>query len=370
MRIQKLTLYDWRNYSHISAEFVPGVNLLVGDNAQGKTNLLEAIVYLSQGASFRTRTQGELIRLNADFCDIQAEFESEERMQTMRAVIFNGRRPKQLYLNGVKKKSSAELAGVLPTVLFCPEDLLVLKSGAQARRRLIDHALCQLRPNYAASVQEYGRCLEQKSRILKDCAAMPGLLEILPDYNERLARLGAAIIYYRARYIKALDEAAGGYHKDFSGNREELTLAYHTVSTVEDAFAPPEQLYEWLCQHQASHARAERESGQCLSGPHKDDMEASLNGMSVKSFGSQGQTRTAAISLKLAERTLLCRQLGQEPILLLDDVLSELDAGRQDFVLNQLKDGQVFITCCEKDRLTDLGRVYTVDRGCIHEADM
>lgn len=365
MRLKSLTLYDWRSYVCTQAEFVPGVNLLVGDNAQGKTNLLEAIVYLSQGQSFRTRAQAELIRIGAEFADLSAAIACADREKTMRSVIFSGRRPRQLYLNGVKKKSAAELAGIMPTVLFCPEDLLVLKSGAQARRRMIDHALCQLRPVYAQAVQEYSRCLEQKGRILKDYKVQPGLWEVLPEYNEQLARLGATIIYYRARYLRALDEAARSYHSEFSGGKETLRLGYRTVSTVDDPFAAPQMLYEWLRAHQESHLLAERESGQCLSGPHKDDIDAALNDMSVKSYGSQGQTRTAAISLKLAERELMCRQLGEEPILLLDDVLSELDAGRQDFVLNKLREGQVFITCCEKDRLTALGRVYTVENGKI-----
>jgi len=365
MRIKNLTLYDWRNYTHMAAEFVPGVNLLVGDNAQGKTNLLEAIVYLSYCQSFRTRAQTELIHFGAEFADLRADLISGEREQTLRAVLFCGRRPRQLYLNGVKKKNSGEICGILPTVLFCPEDLLVLKSGAQARRRMTDHILCQLRPIYANAIQEYGRCLEQKSRILKDFHVEPGLLEILPEYNERLAQLGATIIYYRARYLKALGEAAGAYHGEFSACREALTLHYQTVSTVQDSFAGGQQLYEWLREHQERHEGAEKESGQCLSGPHKDDFEVALNDLSVKSYGSQGQIRTAAISLKLAERELLRRQLGEEPILLLDDVLSELDTGRQDFVLNQLREGQVFITCCEKNRFTNLGRVYTVENGTV-----
>ena len=363
MRIDSLSLYDWRSYAFAQAAFAPGVNLLVGDNAQGKTNLLEAVVYLSQGQSFRTRTQAELVRIGAEFADLQARIASREREQSLRAVIFASRRPRQLYVGGVRKKSAAELSGVLPTVLFCPEDLLVLKSGAAARRKMIDHTLCQLRPAYAAAVQEYARCLEQKGRILKDHADKPGLLEILPEYNERMAALGAQIIFYRARYVKALDEAARAYHAQFSGDREVLTLQYQTVSTVGDVFAEAPRLYEWLREHQERHARAELESGQCLSGPHKDDLLAELGGLSVRSYGSQGQTRTAAISLKLAERQLLRRQLGEEPVLLLDDVLSELDAGRQDFVLNQLNEGQVFITCCETDRFTTLGQVFRVENG-------
>ena len=369
MKLRKLTLYDWRSYGCAEAEFAPGVNLLVGENAQGKTNLLEAIVYLSQGQSFRTRTQAELVRIGAEFADLRAELDGEDRTQTLRAVIFASRRPRQLYVGGVKKKSGAELAGILPTVLFCPEDLQVLRAGAQARRRLIDHTLCQLRPAYAAAVLEYGRCLERKSRILRDRELQPGLMEILPEYNERMARLGARIIFYRARYIQALDEAARACHGEFSGGRETLRLRYQSVSNIGDVFAPEEALYGLLCEHQRSHARAELESGQCLSGPHKDDLIAELNGLAVKSYGSQGQTRTAAISIKLAERELMRRNLGEEPILLLDDVLSELDAQRQDYVLNRLGDGQVFITCCETDRVTQLGRVYRVENGGVRATD-
>ena len=367
MKLKNLTLYDWRSYVQAEAAFAPGVNLLVGENAQGKTNLLEAIVYLSQGQSFRTRSQAELVRLGAEFADLQADLHDEERTQSLRAVIFASRRPRQLYVGGVKKKSGADLAGLLPTVLFCPEDLQVLRAGAQARRRLIDHTLCQLRPAYAAALLEYGRCLERKSRILKDHMLQPGLLEVLPEYNERLARLGARIIHYRARYVQALDEAARICHGDFSGGKETLTLTYQSVSNIEDVYAPEETLCDLLREHQKSHARAELESGQCLSGPHKDDMLAALNGLSVRSYGSQGQTRTAAISIKLAERELMRRRLGQEPLLLLDDVLSELDAQRQDYVLNRLGDGQVFITCCETDRITALGKVYRVENGQIAE---
>ena len=368
MKLKKLSLYDWRSYVYAEAVFAPGVNLLVGENAQGKTNLLEAIVYLSQGQSFRTRAQTELVRLGAEFADLQAELFDEERSQSLRAVIFAARRPRQIYVGGVKKKTNADLAGLLPTVLFCPEDLQVLRAGAQARRRLIDHTLCQLRPAYAAALLEYGRCLERKSRILKDHMLQPGLLEVLPEYNERMARLGAQIIHYRARYVQALDEAARSCHNEFSGGRESLGLAYHSVSNIDDVFASEEEIYDRLREHQQSHERAELESGQCLSGPHKDDLIATLNGLSVRSYGSQGQTRTAAISIKLAERELMRRRLGQEPVLLLDDVLSELDAQRQDYVLNRLGNGQVFITCCETDRVTELGQVFRVENGTVSEA--
>ena len=363
MRLLDLKLRDFRNYESLELEFDPGVNLIVGSNAQGKTNLLEAVCYAGSGRSFRTQKQGELIRFHADFAEIEAQVHAEERQQSLRWVLFSGARPRQIYRNGAKKKSASEIAGVLPTVLFCPEDLMVLKSGAAARRRLGDQALCQLRPNYDAALTEYNRILDQKSRILKDHFEYPGVLEVLPVYNARLCQVGALLISYRARFYDSLGRAAARYHSQFSGGAEEFRLEYRTVSTVKDPFAPVARLTQDLYDHLDSHYRAELESGQCLTGPHKDDFDVSLSGINLKAYGSQGQTRTAAISLKLAQRELMGREWGEEPVLLLDDVLSELDQSRQDFVLNQIVTGQVFITCCEPGRFTRLGKTIEICQG-------
>ena len=248
-------------------------------------------------------------------------------------------------------------------MLFCPEDLMVLKTGASARRRLGDQALCQLRPNYEAALTEYNKILEQKNRILKDRYENPALLQILPEYNTRLCQVGALIISYRARFFDALGKAASVYHKEFSGGAEEFSLTYKTVSNIRDPFAPVNELNELLQEHLESHERAELDSAQCLTGPHKDDFDISLSGMSLKSYGSQGQVRTGTISLKLAQRELMAKQTGEMPLLLLDDVLSELDPGRQDFVLNQISEGQVFITCCEPGRFTKLGKTIEIRKG-------
>ena len=367
MRLNKLNLQNFRNYEQLSLEFEPGVNLIVGNNAQGKTNLLEAVSYTGSGKSFRAQKTAEMIRFGADFAEIDAEVFAQNRDQELRYVLFSGSRPRQIWRNGAKKKSASELAGVLPTVLFCPEDLMVLKTGAAQRRRLGDHALCALRPNYDAALTEYNRILDQKSRILKDHFDNPALLEILPEYNTRLCQVGALLISYRARFYDSLGKAAAVYHNQFSGGAEEFSLQYQTVSTVLDPFAPVQQLTSDLLDHLQRHYRAEIESGQCLTGPHKDDFDVTLSGMSLKAFGSQGQTRTAAISLKLAQRELMGREAGEMPVLLLDDVLSELDPGRQDFVLNQIDKGQVFITCCEPGRFTKLGQTIQIHKGQVIE---
>ena len=365
MQLNNILLRNFRNYADLFLDFDPGVNLIVGDNAQGKTNLLEAISYLGSGRSFRAQKTSEMVRFGEDFADIAGNIFAEGRNQTLRWVIFNGSRPRQIFRNGAKKKTAGEIAGVLPTVLFCPEDLMVLKTGAAQRRRLGDHALCQLRPNYDAALTEYNRILDQKSRILKDHFDNPAVLEILPEYNARLCQVGALLISYRARFYESLGKEAGKFHGQFSGGAEDFALEYKTVSTVSDPFASISKLTEDLQDHLQRHYRAELETGQCLTGPHKDDFSVSLSGIDLKSYGSQGQTRTAAISLKLAQRELMAREMGEEPVLLLDDVLSELDAGRQDFVLNQIVSGQVFITCCEPGRFTKLGKTIQVSKGTI-----
>lgn len=363
MNISSLELRSFRNYEDVCMEFDPGVNLIVGQNAQGKTNLLEAISYLGSGKSFRAQKTAEMIRFSDDFTQLTGSINSQGRSQTLRWILFPGQKPRQLFLNGVKKKSAGEIVGVLPSVLFCPEDLMILKTGSSQRRRFGDNILCQLRPNYEAALSEYNRILEQKGKILKDHFENPALLEILPEYNSRLCQVGALLISYRARFYEALGRKAGVFHNRFSGGREEFALEYKTVSTVRDPMASVSALQEDLYAHLQSHYRAELESGLCLTGPHKDDFTITLSGVDLKAFGSQGQTRTAAISLKLAQRELMRREFGEEPVLLLDDVLSELDAGRQDFVLNQISQGQVFITCCEPGRFTQLGKTMEIDHG-------
>ena len=238
---------------------------------------------------------------------------------------------------------------------------------AAERRRFLDGAICQLRPRYAQALAEYGRLYDHKTRILRDWPERPSLLDTLDDFNLRMAQTGAIVVHYRAHFIKRLRERAPAIHREFSGGREELTVSYRTVKTVSDPFGDHKLLVLQLLEHQREHHYAEISSRQCLSGPHKDEIEVQLDGISARSYASQGQTRTAALSLKLAAREIHKEIIGEYPILLLDDVLSELDPKRQEYVLNRLGSGQVFITCCEEDRLHSLlkGNVYRVSDGVI-----
>lgn len=365
MNLHTLQLTHFRNYQSINIDFHPKVNVIVGRNAQGKTNLLEAISYLSGARSHRARFDRDLIQFDQPRATISARFLANGRDVTLEAVLQRGTR-RQLSYNGVKLKTLGELSGLLPSVLFCPEDLHLVREGAGVRRRFLNDCICQLRPRYANALSEYRRLLEHKTRILRDAADKHTLMYVLDDYSTRLAQCGAILISYRAHFVKRLNECAPLIHADCSGG-ETLGLDYQTVSTVTDPQGSQKAIYAQLLEHQASHRKAELESRTCLSGPHKDDLMLTINGTSAKDYASQGQTRTAALSLKLAAREIFFEETGHWPLLLLDDVLSELDRRRQEFILNRIDRGQVFVTCCEveKKELLLQGQVFHIENGSL-----
>ncbi|MBQ5515022.1 MAG: DNA replication/repair protein RecF [Oscillospiraceae bacterium] len=370
MRIDSIELEGFRNYESARAEFLPGVNVIIGDNAEGKTNLLEAIYVIAAGRSFRAKSDKELIGFSKSEARIRAEGFAGERDRIVE-IIFRRLGRRSMLSNGVKLKSAAELGENMSAVLFCPEDLGLIREGAAVRRRLMDASLCQLRPRYAAALNLFNRAYEQKTRILRDSAEDPGLLELLDEYDDELARLSAELIHYRALFSRRLSNEAAKIHADFSGG-EELSIEYKTVSGIEDPTLPASQLYPMIMEHQIRHRTAERASRLCLTGAHKDDLIIKINGADARAFSSQGQARTAALSMKLAEREIHFSVMGEYPILLLDDVLSELDPGRQSFILNRIGGGQVFITCCEDDGVIAErtgGRVLTVKNGVIGGKD-
>ena len=368
MRIDTLRLEKFRNYGAAALRFDSAINVISGKNAQGKTNMMEAVYLLAGGRSFRTRFDRELIHFDCDFAKVSAEIFAADRVQNIEILLRKGL-PKQIRQNGVKKTAS-ELCGAVNAVLFSPDDLNLIREGASARRKLLDLAISQLRPGYAKLLADYRRIYENKTRLLRDYRDDPAMLDTLDVFSDGLARLSAKLIRYRASFARRLAEAAAPIHREFSGAAgETLEVRYATVGTVTDVTASEQTIYAQIMDHQRSHRDAELASGSCLTGAHKDDLEIDINGRPARSFASQGQTRTAALSLKLAEREIFLAETGEYPVLLLDDVLSELDTGRQEFVLNRIGGGQTLITCCEDEQIVRRtgGNVIFVENGAIVE---
>lgn len=364
MKVKRIALTGFRNYEFETVEFTDEINIISGNNAQGKTNLLESIYMLSSGKSFRTRFDREMVNFDYSSSMILADIYAHDRNQTISIELKPGSQ-KKILVNGVKK-SATELAGTLNTVLFSPDDLGLIKDGAAIRRRLLDNAISQIKPQYSDILSDFNKIYENKTRILKDWKDKPSLLDTLDEFSDGLCRCSAKLIRYRAAYTLRLAEQAKQIHSEFSSG-EELDIAYKTVSTVSDPLASEKDIYYEVLQHFEKHRQAELESQQCLTGIHKDDLEISINGNLARSYASQGQTRTAALSLKLAEREILLKETGEYPILLLDDVLSELDKKRQEFVLNRIGGGQTLISCCEDEDIVDRtgGKVIFVQSGRI-----
>ena len=364
MTVNELFLDGFRNYSSEAVQFNDGVNVITGRNAQGKTNLIEAIYYLAAGRSFRSASDKELISFDRETAFIRADIASSEREQTLETRLFRGRR-RELYANDVKLKKATELTGRLTAVLFCPDDLTIIKDGAAIRRKLMDSCLSQLRPGYFAALMEFNRLYEHKTRILKDYHEKPALLELLDDFDLRLAQQSARLIYYRAAFTKGLSARAAAIHEEFAGGSEALSISYKTVGRMDASGKKPEELLPELLEHQREHRNAELRSGMCLSGAHKDDLEIDINGMAARKYASQGQARTASVSVKLAERDIHHDDKGEYPVLLLDDVLSELDSKRQGFILDRIKHGQVFITCCDDTMVygSQNGKTLRIENG-------
>lgn len=365
MLIKNIELEAFRNYQDACAEFDDGINLITGSNAQGKTNLLEAIYFLTGAKSFRTRKDTELIEFHKDQASIMSDFTSGGRDQRLEISLKRTGR-KQIILNGVKKKNSAEISGCLCAILFCPGDLEIVRGPASERRRFIDMAICQLRPKYAVFLSEFNRLYEHKVRILRDFKEKPRLLDVLDDFNIKLAKTGAELIYYRSSWCKKLSEYASVMHRDISGRGEALDITYKSAGlNGEKSIIRPSDIYTALMEHQKIHRQAEIDSGMCLTGAQKDDLNICIDGQTAKGFASQGQIRTCALSLKLAEREINCQDKGEYPVLLLDDVLSELDPERQEFVLNRISGGQVFITCCDGEDIEKKtgGRIFRIKAG-------
>lgn len=368
MYLKKIKLQNFRNYKTLELDFPPGATIIAGENAQGKTNLLESIFLLTGEKSWRVQKKSELNMFGAGDAAIEASITARDRDFDLRLDFpQNGRQ--QNTVNAIKQKKQSDMAEYFMCVLFSPEDLYLIKDGPSARRKFMDIALCQLRPRYALALAEYNRLYDHKSKILKNYNDNPDLLAILPEFTAKMAYYGAAIIKYRANFLQKLNFHAGQIHSNVAGEGEKLKLFYKTVSGVSNAFATEKEIETELLDHAEGHYSAELACGNCLSGPHKDDIEIEINERAARIFASQGQTRTAALALKFAEREIMRDDCGEYPVMLLDDVLSELDRKRQEFLLNKTGGGQVIITCCEQsENLKRLkAKTFFISHGEIQE---
>ena len=372
MVVTRLAYQSFRNLK--DGELFPcsGVNVIYGDNAQGKTNLLEGLWLFTGGHSFRGAKDTELPRLdpetgeNAPAAGLALDFFSEGRDQKAQLRLENGRRSS--VINGVKKKTGSALVGKVCAVIFSPEHLLLVKQGPARRRGFLDGALCQLRPGYAGTLHLYQRALAQRNALLKDMSRFPELRDTLEVWDARLAKLGVAVMEERRRYVANVAPLARDVYEGISRGKEELTLTYlPSPKPPEDC--PREEWESLFLEELRKAERSDLRSGFTSVGPHRDDLEISLSGLSARMYGSQGQQRSTVLALKLAEAETLSRLSGETPLVLLDDVMSELDQSRQDYLLNHLHGRQVFVTCCSPETvsLQETGKRFRVEAGEVFE---
>ncbi|MCR5206893.1 MAG: DNA replication/repair protein RecF [Eubacterium sp.] len=358
MKIKSIHLESFRNFDTFDAEF-DDVNIIWGENAQGKTNLIEAVYLFTGAKSFRGAKDRELVKIGREKSRLSLTFESSEREQTAEIELSNRR---SVTLNGVKKKSAAELGEEIKAVIFSPVHLIMIKDGPKERRRFIDGALCQLKSNYAKLLKEYSRALDQRNSLLKDIYRHPELNDMLYIWNKNLAIIGAKIIYQRIKYIEALSPYVNDIFLGISSNREKIEIKY---SGCEEFTADIKDTEKKLLKAFNDSYQTDVLNRTTSKGPHRDDIEILINSNSARIYGSQGQQRSCVLALKLAEAALLEEMTGIKPVALLDDVMSELDESRQDYILNHINSQQIFITCCDKETVLRLkkGKTLHIENG-------
>ncbi len=365
MKINSVSLNNFRNISNTVLLPDEEVNVIYGKNAQGKTNILEAIWLFTGCKSFRNSKDNEFIKFESEISKISLNY--EDKVREKKADIIIGDKKKVL-LNGVEKKSSAELIGEFYAVIFSPSHLSLIKDGPAVRRKFLDTAICQLKPKYAKTLASYRRIIVQRNSLLKDIQYNSELYDILDSWDEQLARYASLIISERNKYIKELSLFSEEIYSGISENKEKMSVNY--LSSVENSRLLNENDVYLSLSEKIKQARKEDIINKTTSiGPHRDDIEINIDNISARSFGSQGQQRSCALALKLGESEIIKKITGENPVALLDDVMSELDEKRQDYVLNHIKERQVFLTCCDPSQVLRLlkGKSFFVENGNIKE---
>lgn len=359
MIIKSIELSNFRNYENLEIHFDDGTNILYGDNAQGKTNILEAAFLSGTTKSHKGSKDKEVIRFGCEEAHIRTIVEKNEKEYQI-DMHLRTRGSKGVAINKIPIKKASELFGILNIVFFSPEDLNIIKNGPAERRRFLDSELCQLDKLYLSDLTKYNKILNQRNKLLKDINFRPDLIETLSIWDEQLLETGKRIIKQRKIFIEELNEIIGQIHSNISGGKEHLILKYEL--NIDDIFFADELLKA---------KQKDLKLCQTTVGPHRDDMLFEVNGIDIRKYGSQGQQRTSALSLKLAEIEIVKKSIHNTPVLLLDDVLSELDSNRQNYLLNSISDIQTIITCTGLEEFVKnrfhINKVFHVINGKVEE---
>lgn len=359
MIIKSLELSDFRNYAFLDMAFDEGTNILYGDNAQGKTNILEAIFVSATTKSHKGSKDKDMIRFGNEEAHIRTYLD-KDNLENRVDMHLRSARSKGIAINGKKIKKAAQLLGLLNVVFFSPEDLSIIKNGPGERRRFVDMELCQLDSFYLYNLNHYNKIVNQRNKLLKDLYLNPGLRETLSIWDSQLASFGSKLIERREIFISQLDEILSELHTKLSGGKEKIKIIYEKNVEIDE-------LEDKLKKNQEKDILLK----QTTTGPHRDDIRFMVNDIDIRKFGSQGQQRTAALSLKLSEIELVKKSIKDTPVLLLDDVLSELDSNRQNYLLNSIGDIQTIITCTGLDEFVknrfEINKVFKVVNGSIED---
>ena len=351
MRIKSLKIENFRNIKDIQIFPSDEMNVIYGENAQGKTNIIEAIWLFTGAKSCRGAKDEELKRFSCEKARLKIEFEAE-KIEKSAQIEINEKRI--ACLNEKPLKSVSHLAGKFNAIIFSPTDLRLLSDGPKVRRKFLDMAICQLYPTYIEILRGYTKAVTQRNKILKDFKNNSSVLPLLDVFENEIALSGEKIIKYRLRYIEILKEFIPEIYKGISNGRENLEIEYISSNKSEN-----------LLTDLKNSRKEDMFTYKTSVGPHRDDLEFKINGISAKNFGSQGQKRSVALSLKLAEAEILKKNTGEYPICLLDDIMSELDPKRQNFILNHIKEMQTFLSCCDPETLKNLkeGKRFQIKSG-------
>lgn len=361
MKILTLRLENFRNFADETFEFTEGINILAGNNAQGKTNCIEAVYFCSCLKSYRVLKEEQLIRFGADKASVTLTFEIEGREEQLQ-IFFAPNKPKEFRYNGLVVPRLRDLLGCFHAVIFTPDHLNLIKEGPHKRRNFLDMALCSLDLKYTDQLLNYQKIIKNRNALLRQCREHPEMEDMLEIWDEKLAEAGAYIAKARREYIERLSEYAKGYYTEISDGAEKLKLIYLNQFTKDPV--SEEEYRRLMLERLLKMRRTDIEMGQTMSGIHKDDILMLLSGKSMKFFASQGQIRSAVLAIKLAEAQCITAKVGTEPVLLLDDILSELDAKRQKFIFRRMEGRQTLLSTCELGKIRQKGdKVFRIKEG-------